>query len=143
MHVHESGFITQMSSFYRALSPHGSGSFPWKSVWKSKAPPRVAFFVWTAVHSKILTLDNLGRRGLVVVNRCWLCEADVESVDHLLLHCAVARDSWIAFFARFGLCWVMARSGRQLVDGRSYEERGGLENGPSLYLVVYLEGAKQ
>jgi hypothetical protein len=31
----------------------------------------------------------------------------------------------------------------ELVDGGSYEERSGLENGPSLYLVVYLEGAKQ
>jgi hypothetical protein len=45
--------VFEVKSFYRALSPHGSGSFPWKSVWKSKAPPRVAFFVWTAVHSKI------------------------------------------------------------------------------------------
>jgi hypothetical protein len=107
--------VFEVKSFYRALSPHGSGSFPWKSVWKSKAPPRVAFFVWTAVHSKILTLDNLGRRGLVVVNRCWLCESDVESVDHLLLHCAVARDLWIAFFARFGLCWVMPRSVKELL----------------------------
>jgi hypothetical protein len=107
--------VFEVKSFYRALSPHGLGSFPWKSVWKSKAPPRVAFFVWTAVHSKILTLDNLGRRGLVVVNRCWLCESDVESVDHLLLHCAVARDLWIAFFARFGLCWVMPRSVKELL----------------------------
>jgi hypothetical protein len=97
------------------FSTHGLASFPWKSVWKSKAPPRVAFFVWTAVHSKILTLDNLGRRGLVVVNRCWLCEADGESVDHLLLHCAVARDLWITFFARFGLCWVMPRSVKELL----------------------------
>jgi hypothetical protein len=31
----------------------------------------------------------------------------------------------------------------ELVDGGSHEERSGLENGPSLYLVVYLEGAKQ
>jgi hypothetical protein len=31
----------------------------------------------------------------------------------------------------------------ELVDGGSYEECYGLENGPSLYLVVYLEGAKQ
>jgi hypothetical protein len=107
--------VFEVKSFYRALSPHGLGSFPWKSVWKSKAPPRVAFFVWTAVHSKILTLDNLGRRGLVVVNRCWLYESDVESVDHLFLHCAAARDLWIAFFARFGLCWVMPRSVKELL----------------------------
>jgi hypothetical protein len=31
----------------------------------------------------------------------------------------------------------------ELVDGRSYEERCCLENGPSLYFVVHLEGAKQ
>jgi hypothetical protein len=107
--------VFEVKSFYRALSPRGSVSFPWKSVWKSKAPPRVAFFVWTAVHSKILTLDNLGRRGLVVVNRCWLCETDGESVDHLLLNCAVARDLWITFFARFGLCWVMPCSIKELL----------------------------
>jgi hypothetical protein len=107
--------VFEVKSFYRAFSPHGSGSFPWKSVWKSKAPPRVAFFVWTVVHSKILTLDNLGRRGLVVVNRCWLCEADVESVDHLLLHYAVVRDLWIAFFARFGLCWIIPHSVKELL----------------------------
>jgi hypothetical protein len=91
--------LFEVKSFYRALSPLGLVSFPWKSVWKSKALPIVAFFIWTAVHSKILTLDNLGRRGLVVVNRCWLCEVEGESVDHLLLHCAAARDLWYAFFA--------------------------------------------
>jgi hypothetical protein len=104
----------EVKSFYRALSGHGSISFPWKSIWRSKAPPRVAFFAWTAARGKILTLDNLSRRGLVVVNRCWLCEADVESVDHLLLHCRVARALWDAFFSRFGLCWVMPSTVKDL-----------------------------
>jgi hypothetical protein len=104
----------EVKSFYRALSGHGSISFPWKSIWRSKAPPRVAFFAWTAARGKILTLDNLSRRGLVVVNRCWLCEADGESVDHLLLHCRVARALWDAFFSRFGLCWVMPSTVKDL-----------------------------
>jgi hypothetical protein len=82
--------IFEVKSFYRALTPYGSLSFPWKSVWRSQAPPRVTFFAWTAVCSKILTLDNVGRRGMVVVNRCWLCEMEGESVDHLLLHCVAA-----------------------------------------------------
>jgi hypothetical protein len=80
--------LFEVKSYYRALLPCGSLSFPWKSVWRSKAPTREAFFVWMVVHSKILTLDNLGRMGMVVVNRCWLCETEGESVDHLLLHCA-------------------------------------------------------
>ena len=62
--------IFEVKSFYRVLSSLGSICFPWKSIWRSKAPPRVAFFAWTVVCSKILTLDNLRRRGMVVVNRC-------------------------------------------------------------------------
>jgi hypothetical protein len=65
--------LFEVNSYYRALLPCRPLSFPWKSVWRSKAPPKVAFFVWMAVCCKILTLDNLGRRGIVVVNRCWLC----------------------------------------------------------------------
>ena len=75
----------------------------------------MAFFVWKAVRSKILTLDNLGRRGMVVGNRCWLYETEGESVDHLLLHCVVASGLWNAFFSRFGLCWVLPHSVKELL----------------------------
>jgi hypothetical protein len=44
---------------------------------------------------------------MVVVNRCWLCKSDEESVDHLLFYCGAARALWNALFAQFGLCWVM------------------------------------
>jgi hypothetical protein len=107
--------LFEVKSFYRVLSPTGVTSLPWKSIWRSKALPRVAFFVWTAAGGKILIVDNL-RRGMVVVNRCWLCELDEESVDHLLLHCGAARDLWNAFFARFGLCWVMPCSVKEVFD---------------------------
>jgi hypothetical protein len=113
--LHSSKGLFEVKSFYRALSPSGSFIFPWKSIWRSKAPPRVAFFTWTAAWGKILTVDNLRRRGLVLVNRCWLCESDGESVDHLLLHCGVARALWNAFFDRFGLCWVMPGSVKELL----------------------------
>jgi hypothetical protein len=104
----------EVSSFYRVLSAHGSLPFPWKGIWRSKAPPRVAFFAWTAALSKIPTIDNLRWRGMIVVNRCWLCESEGELVDHLLLHCGVANALWNAFFSRFGLYWVMPRSVREL-----------------------------
>jgi hypothetical protein len=107
----------EVKSFYRALSAHELISFSWKSIWRSKAHPRVTFFAWTATRSKILTLDNLRRRGIVVVNRCWLCESDGESVDHLLLHCVTAN------IVKY-----------QLVDGWPFEECGCLENGSSLMI---------
>ena len=34
--------------YYSILSARPGGCFPRKSIWAAKAPPRVAFFVWTA-----------------------------------------------------------------------------------------------
>jgi hypothetical protein len=106
--------VFEVSSFYRVLSFHGSLPFPWKGIWRTKAPPRMVFFAWTAARSKIPTIDNLCLRGMIVVNRCWLCESDGESVDHLLLHCGVANALWNVISSRFGLCWVMPGSVREL-----------------------------
>ena len=63
-----------VKQYYRFLSSHAFRSFPWKSVWKSKVPPRVAFFSWTATLGKILTIDNLRKRGLILVEWCCLCK---------------------------------------------------------------------
>ena len=94
----------EVSTFNWVLSSLGFIPFPWKGIWRTKAPPRVAFFAWTATKGKIPTIDNLRRRGMIVINRYWLCESDGESVDHLLLHCGVANALWSAIFSRFGLC---------------------------------------
>ena len=44
--------------YYQALVP-SIGSFPWKSIWQAKIPPRVAFFSSLASLGKVLTVDNL------------------------------------------------------------------------------------
>jgi hypothetical protein len=44
---------------FKNLLPNVSYSFPWKSIWRSKAPLRVAFFTLTVFLGKILTMDNL------------------------------------------------------------------------------------
>jgi hypothetical protein len=73
-----------VKSFYNVLISRDCCSFPWKSIWRTKALPRVAFFVWSAALGKILTLDNLRKKIMVLVNRCGMCKKDEESVDHLL-----------------------------------------------------------
>jgi hypothetical protein len=37
----------EVESFYEVLNRQDGPSFPWKSIWRVKAPARVAFFVWT------------------------------------------------------------------------------------------------
>jgi hypothetical protein len=80
-----------VKTFYHCLCPSHSGSFPWKFIWKAKVPQRIAFFSWTAALGKLLTIDNLRKRNLIIVDWCCLCKQSGESVDHLLLHCSMAR----------------------------------------------------
>jgi hypothetical protein len=100
----------EVKTYYKALACHKAVSFPWKGIWRVKAPKRVAFFVWTAALRKILTHDNLRRRGIVVVEWCVMCKKHGESVDHLLLHCDVARVVWSFFYSLFGVEWVIPSS---------------------------------
>ena len=81
-----------VKTFYHCLCPSHSGSFPWKFIWKAKVPPRIAFFSWTVALGKLLTIENLRKRNLIIVDWCCLCKQSGESVDHLLLHCSMARE---------------------------------------------------
>jgi hypothetical protein len=64
----------EVKTFYKALVCPEAASFPWNGIWRVKAPKRVVFFVWTTALGKILTHDNLRRRGIVVVEWCVMCK---------------------------------------------------------------------
>ena len=53
-------------SYYCALQAPTRMHFPWKIIWGVKAPRRISFFTWTAARGKILTCDNLMRRGHIL-----------------------------------------------------------------------------
>ena len=100
--------LFEVRSFYTTLiSPHPSGIFPWKSVWKAKVPSRVAFFVWTAALGKILTTENLRKRRVTILDWCCMCKSSGELVNHLLVHCPVAWELWSMVLVIFGKSWVM------------------------------------
>lgn len=58
-------------------------------------PAKIAFIGWTTSHGKILTMDNLRKCGLVMMDWFYMCKKSGESVDYLLLHCDVARMLWV------------------------------------------------
>lgn len=57
------------------------------NIWKVLAPPRFKIFGWLAIQNKILTHDNLQRKGWTFVSRCLLCHAAWESTQHLFEDC--------------------------------------------------------
>lgn len=50
-------------------------------------PSKVVFFSGLPLLGKILTMDNLRKCGLIVMDWCYMCKKNDEFVDHLLLHC--------------------------------------------------------
>ena len=96
-------------SYYSCLLQPSGSFFPWKSVWKSKVPTRVAFFTWTAALERILSVDNLRKRRVIIIDWCYMCKAHGKTVNHLLLHYTVAQELWSLIFALFGIAWVMPR----------------------------------
>lgn len=82
----------------------GVDKFPYKKIWQiDLVPPKVAFFPWASLRGGVLTVDKIKKRGLIVVNRCYLCKKDEENVEHLFCSCEVARRVWKFFFSSFGL----------------------------------------
>jgi hypothetical protein len=42
-----------------------------KSIWRSKGPLRAAFIAWSVALEKILPMNNLRKRHVIVVYRCY------------------------------------------------------------------------
>ena len=70
-------------------------------------PSRVAFFVWIVALGKCLMIDNLRKRKVWILDWCYMCKSNGESVDHLFLPCPVAMDLWSMVLGLFGVTWVL------------------------------------
>ena len=135
-------------SFYNSLLKATSVSIPWQSIWCVKIPKRLSFFLWTATRGGILTIDNLVKKNLPLVNWCGLCRCDEETVDYLLLHCSFAHALWSEVLLLFGVQWVMPNSEYSCLSSFRLEELIGelffkcLEYSTSMSYVVSMEGTQ-
>lgn len=73
-----------VKSFYCSLGCREGNRFPWKSVWRSKAPLRMTFFACSVSLGKVLTTDNIKKRHVIVVGRCCICKRNGEFVMWLM-----------------------------------------------------------
>ena len=78
---------------------------------------RWVFFAWEASWRKVLTQDQLKRRGWILANRCSLCCAEEETINHILVHCSKAKVLWDLVFSLFGVNWVLPLLARDTLLG--------------------------
>jgi len=83
--------------------------WPWKMIWKVKVPHKVACFTWLVARQAVLTQDNLMKRGRQLCSRCFFCEREIETTNHLFIHCRVTEKLWQVFFNLRGISWSMPR----------------------------------
>ena len=69
--------------------PPSFGSRLHTYLWSSTLPSKIGCFIWLALRNKILTWDNLQKRGWFGPGICALCNADEESVMYIFSHCTV------------------------------------------------------
>ena len=87
-----------------------------KCHWVGKVPTKIAFFAWEATWGKVLTLDMLQRRGWHLPNRCFLCGCEEETINHILIHCTVAKGLWNIILALCGVQWVFPNSVKEVLS---------------------------
>ncbi|XP_074359589.1 uncharacterized protein LOC141699273 [Apium graveolens] len=69
-------------------------NFPWKRVWNLKVPLKVKHFIWRAIRNILPTKDQLLSRRVAVIDKCPICNLEVESVYHSLVSCQFAKQCW-------------------------------------------------
>ena len=72
---------------YRHLEGDTFEAIPTWLIWNSCIPPKVSVFTWEVLWGKVLTTDQLKKRGFQHASKCLLCKEDEETIDHLLLNC--------------------------------------------------------
>jgi hypothetical protein len=91
------------SSAYRAFFQGSCSLLGASELWRARAPPKVKFFFWLAVHRRLWTAERRRRHGLQDEDDCALCGQDPETSDHLFVACVVARQVWTALLSPIGL----------------------------------------
>ena len=66
---------------------------------------------------KVLTLDQVKKRDWALANRCYFCQAEEESIDHLFIHCEKTRALREMLFTLFRVSWVFPSSVRETLLG--------------------------
>jgi zinc-binding in reverse transcriptase len=96
--------LFSVSSCYNWLDFGAVISKRFHNTWSVTIPLKIKNFLWLISKNKILTKDNLRKRGWIGDSKCVFCQED-ETINHLFLHCSNAcLWSWLSNYNNFNFC---------------------------------------
>jgi mannosylglycoprotein endo-beta-mannosidase len=115
-----------VSSYYHAFMHAPTIKSEVQKIWKIKSPPRMQVFSWLMMLNKILTVDNLMKRGWTMVNRCIMCRSQSESVKHLFEECTTTNEIYQQLTLTMGMKLPTNRARKALISNEFKKEERSL-----------------
>jgi hypothetical protein len=94
---HPTGLFTVKSAYY-VLKNGPRIKSKLHRLWKLPAPPRFRIFGWLLLLNRILTTENLNKRGFNMVSICYLCRGSQETSMHLFRECVFSKLLYTRIF---------------------------------------------
>jgi len=93
-HKHKGTFTTKEAHQLRYSDTQGDQDQLWARVWLPGLWPKISTFLWLLSKRRILTWDNLIKRGFIGPSRCPNCNLHTETISHLMETCPLAKELW-------------------------------------------------
>ncbi|XP_057984506.1 uncharacterized protein LOC110634296 [Hevea brasiliensis] len=90
-------FLVSKNDLMNNSRPQQSINIPgkyWKSIWSLKVQPKIQVFFWKAMRNALPVRENLAKRSVPIHPSCPICNADIETIEHMLFWCDHARATW-------------------------------------------------
>lgn len=87
--------IFKVSSAYFVMQDGPAIKSTANRIWKLRTPPRYKIFGWLLMHNKILTVQNLKKRGFQLPGICYMCWKQDETAHHMFNECGNTREIYI------------------------------------------------
>jgi len=128
------------SSTYRAFFHGSAAMLGARELWKTKAPPKVKFFVWLMLHRRLWTGDRRRRHGLQDHDLCAFFSQEAETVEHLVLGCYLSRGLWFALLRPLGMHSRMPAAAQDIgewwIDERRNLQQGEQAGFDCLFMLI-------
>lgn len=106
-----SGDVTATLAYHTYIGMSSLARRSWwiSWLWKVSAPLKIRLFCWLVIHDKVLTWENILKRGFSGPSRCSLCSLAGDSTTHLFGDCSFTRTVLCEIFKRFDVDFFWTR----------------------------------